>query len=352
MRVNLILRRPSGQRHFSIERVFDDVTRNAPSTVEIIPTELPRAGLSAGAVLANIRCVRRIDRGVVHMTGDAHYVVPFVRRGVPSVLTIHDLHTITRLRGIRRRIYRFFWFTLPLRFATHVTAVSSFTAEALKSEFDITADRITVIENPVSDAFGPSPSLSDPGGRSVLVIGTAANKNVRRIAEAVAGVGYQMRLIGETTPELRGWLDELGLEWSSAAGLSDEELVREYQRANVLCFASTSEGFGMPISEAFACRLPVVTSALSPMQDVAAGAGILVDPHSVTDIARGLRLAFESRDDTRARVQLGEEIARRRTGRVAAASYADVCLEVAANDRDELGCRSETQGGGDAATSF
>ena len=53
-------------------------------------------------------------------------------------------------------------------------------------------------------------------------------------------------------------------------GLSDEELVREYQKSDILAFASTLEGFGMPIVEAQIVGRPVVTSNRASMPEVLA----------------------------------------------------------------------------------
>lgn len=58
--------------------------------------------------------------------------------------------------------------------------------------------------------------------------------------------------------------------------------------AEVLAYPSRHEGFGFPILEGFAARIPVLTSNVSSMPEVAGDAAILVDPEDPTAIARGL----------------------------------------------------------------
>ncbi|MGA8295458.1 MAG: glycosyltransferase family 1 protein, partial [Acidimicrobiales bacterium] len=63
------------------------------------------------------------------------------------------------------------------------------------------------------------------------------------------------------------------------------------RRATVLAYPSFSEGFGLPALEALACGVPLVTSNDTVMADLAGDAAVLVDPHDVTSIAKGLEIA-------------------------------------------------------------
>lgn len=72
-----------------------------------------------------------------------------------------------------------------------------------------------------------------------------------------------------------------------------EDLIFLYNQANLMAFPSQYEGFGLPVIEAMNCGTPVLTSNNSSLGEIAKDAAILVDPFSIADIRRGLRVALE-----------------------------------------------------------
>lgn len=70
--------------------------------------------------------------------------------------------------------------------------------------------------------------------------------------------------------------------------VSDEDLVTLYSGAAVYVHPSWYEGFGIMILEAMAAGAPVVTSNVSSLPEVVGDAGLLVDPHSVFDLAQAI----------------------------------------------------------------
>lgn len=74
--------------------------------------------------------------------------------------------------------------------------------------------------------------------------------------------------------------------------LPQEELHAAYAGAQVFCYPSLREGFGLPVLEAMAHGVPVVTSAGTAMAEFADGAGLLVDPRDVEGLAAALTTAL------------------------------------------------------------
>jgi glycosyltransferase involved in cell wall biosynthesis len=83
-------------------------------------------------------------------------------------------------------------------------------------------------------------------------------------------------------------LSNCDIEYSAKADISDNELVEMYIHCDMVVFASTYEGFGLPIIEANATGRTVVTSNILSMPEVAGDAACLVDPFEVESIRAGV----------------------------------------------------------------
>ncbi|HZQ17071.1 MAG TPA: glycosyltransferase family 1 protein, partial [Gaiellaceae bacterium] len=122
-------------------------------------------------------------------------------------------------------------------------------------------------------------------GDYVLAVGTLEpRKNLARIAAAVDG---ELRVVGA-----RGWggvEPPPNVTW--LGDVDDERLAELYRGARCLVYASLYEGYGIPVAEALACGCPVVTSGDSPMQEIAGGAAVYVDPLDVSSIRDGIARA-------------------------------------------------------------
>jgi glycosyltransferase involved in cell wall biosynthesis len=69
----------------------------------------------------------------------------------------------------------------------------------------------------------------------------------------------------------------------------EQDLTALISGATALCYPSLSEGFGLPILDAFICGTPVITSSTTSLPEVAGDAALLVDPEDPQDIARALK---------------------------------------------------------------
>ena len=77
--------------------------------------------------------------------------------------------------------------------------------------------------------------------------------------------------------------------------IEHSDLPAVYSLADMFAFPSLYEGFGIPLIEAMACGCPIVTANTCAPPEVLDGAGVLVDPLNVEDIAAGMkRVLFDS----------------------------------------------------------
>mgnify|MGYP001795143985 CR=1 FL=1 len=70
--------------------------------------------------------------------------------------------------------------------------------------------------------------------------------------------------------------------------VSHQELAALYRRASIFAFPSLDEGFGMPVLDAMANGVPVITSRRSALPEVAGDAALLVNPEDTDEIAAAL----------------------------------------------------------------
>ena len=209
--------------------------------------------------------------------------------------------------------------------ASAITTISATTQADLIDHLPKAAHKTTVIGCPVGTSFQPAPAgaINSEEFR-VIQIGAGPNKNLELVAAALEGLPVHLHVVGRMTDDQRNLMDHLQLPYSQDSDLTDAEIRSAYQQSSLLVFASTYEGFGMPILEAQACGIPVVTSDISPMRDVAGGAGILVDPHDVDSIRRGVEAVLVDANLRSTLGHAGQQNAAQYTPTKIAGEYADI----------------------------
>ena len=123
---------------------------------------------------------------------------------------------------------------------------------------------------------------------NILQIGTAVNKNLTNLIKALRGIKCRLKIIGLLDSEIVNLLKTNQINYENAGGLNDDEIRHEYEKADIVMFCSTYEGFGLPIIEAQAMRTPVITSNISPLKEVAGDAAVLVEPSDVASLREGV----------------------------------------------------------------
>ena len=81
-------------------------------------------------------------------------------------------------------------------------------------------------------------------------------------------------------------------EWVTSE-ISDDELIRQYQAADVFVFPSLQEGFGIPLIEAMACGVPIVSTTATSIPDVVGDVGVLVEPARAEPFAKAILRILE-----------------------------------------------------------
>jgi len=285
---------PSGTRHLRVPaRVAERWWRAVPSP--------PIERLVGGADL-------------VHATG---MLAPPATR-LPLVMTVHDiaalrhevLHPPRQVRQLRRQID-------ALARASAILAVSRATADDL-ADLGVARERIVVAPLGVTLLPEPRPpSEGDrPAGSYLLTVGESSpRKRYDLVLRALALLEGDLELVmagppADDEPRLRSLAHRFGLESRvrRVGPVSDTTLAGLYDRALALCFPSVAEGFGLPVLEAMAAGLPVVTSDLPVIRELAGDAAVYVDGQDEQAWTEAIH-RIASDDSLRARVS---EAGRRR----------------------------------------
>lgn len=323
--VVLLLMRAESPACYSIERLFETLVPLLSGNFDVRVVRVPCQSRGMLRCARNLIFTTRQRADIIHVTGDIHYCALAIRRR-RCALTIHDFYSLYRLKGVRKLIFSTLWYSLPLRWAPYVTVISEETRRQLEYHFPATAGKVVVIPNCVDGAFrknyrGTRTGLGEP---RVLQVGTGGNKNLERVAAAASGLPLRLRIIGRLSDRQRSLLRSLDLDWTSAQQLSGEEVVREYRDSDLLIFASTYEGFGLPIVEAQAIGLPVITSSMAPMTEVAGGAALFVDPYDEKAIRAALEQILRSPGLARQLSDRGRRNAERFDAEIVAERYAGI----------------------------
>lgn len=170
----------------------------------------------------------------------------------------------------------------------------------------------------------------------ILFVGQPrTNKNIEGLIRGYSNLDKQLRskhrlLIANSNHEIKTLVESLGLSncVHLLNGIDQDDMVSIYKMAATVALVSFEEGFGLPIVEGMAAGVPVITSNISCMPEIAGGAALLINPDNIQDIAAGLNEIL-SNDQKRAKcIEMGKHNVGRFSWDNAAESYKNELLKL------------------------
>jgi glycosyltransferase involved in cell wall biosynthesis len=305
-----------------IHVALEKASEGRPSSIQLYLTFV-RAGLEAQGVTFTegaYDAPAAPDADLVWAPGMGNRRVPraLFAEGRPTVATIHGLQHISdppmiRTLGLRKGISLYLWlrrirrdwYRLRHRITT-VIAVSETLKGQITTRLHIPADRIHVIPHGVPESFfaGPGGLATERGEYLLHVSQYSAVKNIPRMLAAYDlvrdRIGLPFKIIAAGYPPGSLTLPP-GVELITTPVPHDQ--VRALMaRAQAFIFPSTEESFGLPVLEAMASGVPVVTSEGTGAGEVAGNAALTVNPLDVAAIA-GAMLKAATDEPLRARLR-------------------------------------------------
>ncbi len=223
---------------------------------------------------------------------------------------IHDINPIHQPKDYPFCTRKYYQHYYP-RFAKNVTrlgTVSAYSKNDIICSLGIDPDKIDVIYNGANTIYSPLGNEERMTSRKVFAQGEPyfvyvgslnPRKNIERMLEAFdafkisSALPHKLVIVGEKMWSYPGMEKELKrMQFRNdvlfTGRLNPADLRRVLGGAEALLLVSILEGFGIPLIEAMQCDVPVVTSNITAMPEIAGDAGLLVDPYSVASITDAL----------------------------------------------------------------
>ncbi len=297
-------------RKYSEEFIFE---KNITPVVTYPPTRLP--------FLITWFFQRRIPKLLKKLDADI-FISPDgwipCKTDVPVLNVIHDINFLHHPEFIPRLYRNHFkkWFPCFAEKANRLVTVSEYSRKDIVQNFDIPVDKISIVHNGVSSRFKPLDEATIKQTRERFAAGQPyfifvgsihPRKNLENILQAYLQfkektnapvkfvvVGSQMykSTKQKLSDNIRLMKDDILF-----VGRQDmETLSLILGSALALTYVSLYEGFGIPILEGFQAGVPVITSDVTSMPEVAGDAAILVNPLSVNEIAGAMTRVWGNSD--------------------------------------------------------
>lgn len=241
------------------------------------------------------------------------YHIPYLKNSI-TIATLHDAIKLKNPKFSKGNLHFLKNYLLKkhIKYADHIIAISHSIIPDLVNFWGVDENKITVIYNGIDPSWRLKYSEEEIidlkkkysiSSNYFLSVGTLQpRKNFARIIKAYQSLPKDLKsdikliIVGK-----RGWkcdeeiylLKDLNIKWLEYIPLLD--LQKLYQGSLGLIFPSLEEGFGLPILEGFASQIPVVTSNISSMPEIAADAAIYVDPYSIEAIKESMQKILDSK---------------------------------------------------------
>jgi len=238
-----------------------------------------------------------------------------LKTNIRSMAVFHDLnfeHYPEDIPYWTRRYYRSYFPRYAAK-AVRIATVSEFSKSDIVKQYRVSPDKIDVVYDGANDTYHPLQETDKVRTREeysegmpyfVFIGSLHPRKNLANLFRAFDlfkksnPSDVKLLIVGAR----KWWTRDIDLAYNRMVFSDDViftgrlnvgELAGVLGSAIALTYVSYFEGFGIPIVEAFRCDVPVITSNVTSMPEVAGDAALLVDPFSPESISEALYKAYQ-----------------------------------------------------------
>jgi glycosyltransferase involved in cell wall biosynthesis len=294
----------------------------------------------------------RFDRyDIVHDNQSLSYGLWAIMKHLPLVATIHHPITVDRKLAVQsvkspwKKLQYIRWYSFvgmqkraSLKLSKIIT-VSECAKKDISTDFDIPLRRFRVIPNGINlGLFRPIPEIEREKNR--LIVTNSADtplKGLYYLLQAVAEVSksHSIKLIVIGSPAKNNGIVDLikdlgiGRMITFTGRIDAHEFACQYAKATMAVIPSLYEGFGLPVGEAMASGVPVISTTGGALPEVVGDAGMLVPPADHQALAKAITTLLDNPDRAKELGRAGyKRIQKHFTWKRAAEKSVDVYREV------------------------
>jgi glycosyltransferase involved in cell wall biosynthesis len=263
---------------------------------------------------------------IIHDNQSLSYSILSLARRMPVIATIHHPMTVDRKLAVQstksffKKVNALRWYSFitvqkyVARKLSRIITVSETSKKDIAREFNIPETRFKTIPIGIdTHSFYPMQSIKRRVNR-IIVTNSADTplKGLYHLLYALKNIlkTRRVKLVVIGSPKKNGGIEKLikklQLEqYIEFTGRIDhEQFVREYAKAGIAVIPSLYEGFGLPVGEAMACRIPVICTTGGALPEVAGDATMLVPPGNAKALEKAI---LELMDDPAKREKLADK---------------------------------------------
>ena len=266
---------------------------------------------------------------IIHDNQSLSYSILSLSRRMPVTATIHHPITVDRRLAIQstrsfiKKIKALRWYSFitiqkyVAQKLSNIITVSQTSKKDIAKEFNIPESRFTTIPIGIdTNHFYPLETIRKQPNR-IIVTNSADTplKGLYHLLYAVKNVLKirRVKLVVIGSPKKNGGIEKLikkldiGQYIKFTGRIDNEQFVKEYAKAGIAIVPSLYEGFGLPVGEAMACRIPVICTTGGALPEVAGDATKLVPPGNAKALAKAILELMDDPDQREKLAQKGYE---------------------------------------------